>query len=97
MWPSNSPDLNPLDYYFYAQMEAKTFESSRNSKTALNEDIKKAVRSLEMAEITYVVSMFCRPVENLILTEGVQIVSKICSICIFSKLTKFHNFILNIS
>ena len=57
LWPSNLPALNPLDYYFYEQIEAKVFESSRNSITALNEDIKKAVRSLEMAEITNGVSM----------------------------------------
>ena len=74
LWPSNLPDLNPLDYYFYVQIEAKAFESSRNSITALNEDIKKAVRCLEIAEITHVVSMFCRPLENLILAKGGQIV-----------------------
>ena len=97
LWPSNLPDLNPLDYYFYAQIEAKAFESSRNSITALNEDIKKAVRSLEMAEITHGVSMFCTPLENLILAKGGQIVWKICPICILNKLTKFDNYIFNIS
>ena len=72
-------------------------ESSHNSITAFNKDIKKAARPLEMAEITYVVSMFCRPVKNLILAKGGQIGKKICPICILNKLTKFHNFILNIS
>ena len=52
LWPSNLPDLDPLDYHFYAQIEVKACESSCNSKAALNKDIKKAVRSLEMAEIT---------------------------------------------
>ena len=97
LWPSNLPDLNPLDYYFYAQIEAKACESSHNSITALNEDIKKAVRSLGMAEITHGVSMFYRPLENLILAKGSQIVWKICPICILNKLTKFHNFTINIS
>ena len=97
LWPSNLPDFNPLDYYFYAQIEAKAFESSRNSITAVNEDIKMAVRSLEMAEITRGVSMFCRPPENLILAKGGQIVWKICPICILNELTKLHNFIFKIS
>ena len=61
---------------------------------ALNEDIKKAVRSLEMAEITHGVSMFCRPSENLILAKGGQIVWKICPIGMLNKLTKF---LLNLS
>ena len=74
--PSNLPELNPLGYHFYVQIEAKACESSHNSITALNEDIKKAVRSLEMAEITHGVSMFCRPLENLILAKGGQIVKK---------------------
>ena len=64
---------------------------------ALNKDIKKAVRSLEMAEITDGVSMFCGPSENLILAKGGQIVWKICPICILNKLTKFHDFIFDIS
>ena len=39
LWPSNLPDLNPLDYYFYAQIEAKAFERSRNSITPLVQQI----------------------------------------------------------
>ena len=75
LWPSNLPDLNPLDYFFFfAQIEAKALESSRNSTTAVNEYIKKALRSIEMAEVTHGVSMFCRPLENLILAKGGQIV-----------------------
>ena len=97
LWPSNLPDLNPLDYYFYAQIEDKACESSHNSITALNEDTKKAVKSLEMAEITHEVSMFCRSLENLILARGGQILWKICLICILNILTKFHYFIFKIS
>ena len=96
LWPSNFPDLNPLDYHFYAQIEAKACKSSRNCITALIEDIKKAVRSLEMAESTNEVSMFFRPLEDLILAKGGQILLKICPNCILNKLTKFHNFICNI-
>ena len=95
--PANSPNLNTLDYYFYVQIEAKACKSSCNSITALNEDIKKAVRSLEMAEITHGVSIFCRPLEDLVLAEGGQNEWKIFPICILHKLTRFHNIIFNIS
>ena len=64
---------------------------------AFNKDIKKAVRSPEMSEITHGAYMFCRPLENLILAKGGEIVQKICPICILNKLTKFYNFIFNIS
>ena len=51
LWPANSPDRNPLDYYFLMRIEAKESERHHNSVTALNEDIKKAVRPPVMAEI----------------------------------------------
>ena len=81
LWPSNLPDLNPLDYYFYAQIEAKACESSHISITALNEDIKKAVRPLEMAEVIHVVSKFGIPMEDLIMaTLSRKFVPFVCSI-----------------
>ena len=44
LWPSNSPDLSPLDYYFWWWIEAKACARPHNTVTALKEDIKKAVR-----------------------------------------------------
>ena len=41
LWPSNSPDRNPLDHYFWVQIEAKECERHHNNVTAVNEDIKK--------------------------------------------------------
>ena len=46
LWPSNSPDRNPLDHYFWAQIDAKECERHHNSVSALNKDIKKAARPL---------------------------------------------------
>ena len=59
--------LNPLDYYFWARIEAKACERPHNSVTALKEDIKKAVKSLERAEITRAVSKFRKRVEAVIM------------------------------
>ena len=50
-WPSNSPDLNPLDYYFWERIEAKAFARPHNSIKTLKKDIIKSVASLERAEI----------------------------------------------
>ena len=58
LWPSNSPDRNPLDHCFWVQIETKESVRHHNSVTALNEDVKKAVRYPEMAEVTHVVSKF---------------------------------------
>ena len=41
--------------------------------STLNEDIKKAVRLIEMAEMMHMVSKFGERVEDLILAEGGQI------------------------
>ena len=49
-----------------------------------------------MAEIMHVVSKFGKHVEDLTMAEGGQIELKICPICVFNILTKFHNFIFSI-
>ena len=70
LWPSNSPDLNPIDYYFWSRIEAKAWAMPHNTVAALKEDIKKAVRSLETAEITHAVYQFWKRVEAVITAEG---------------------------
>ena len=70
LWPSNSPDLNPLDYYFWARIEAKACERPHNSIAALKKDIEKAVRSLKTDEITHAVSKFRKRVADVIMAEG---------------------------
>ena len=56
--PSNSPDLNPLEYYFWVQIEVREGERYHNGVVALNEDNKKAVRSPEMAWLPSLPSMW---------------------------------------
>ena len=71
--------LNPLDYYFWARIEAKACERPHNSVTALKEDIKKAVKSLESParfRVTRAVSKFRKRVEAVIMAEGGHIESQ---------------------
>lgn len=70
LWPSNSPDLNPLDYYFWARIEAKACDKPHRSITTLKTDIKKAVGSLSKSEIINAVSKFRKRVESVITAEG---------------------------
>ena len=70
LWPSNSPDQNPLDYYFWSQIEAKACAMPHNTVTALKKDIKKAARTLDTTEITHAVYKFRKRVETVILAEG---------------------------
>ena len=77
LWPSNSPDLNPIDYYFWSRIEAKAWAMPHNTVAALKEDIKKAVRSLETAEITHAAYKFWKRVEAVIIAEGGHIEYKI--------------------
>ena len=42
-WPSDSPDLNRLNYYFWLRIEAKACARPQNTVTALKEDIKSEV------------------------------------------------------
>ena len=74
LWPSNSPDLNPLDYYFWSRIEAKACARSHNTVMALKKDIEKAVRSLETVEITHTVLKFRNRVEAVIIAEDGHVV-----------------------
>jgi hypothetical protein len=69
-WPSNSPDLNPLDYYFWARIEAQACAKPHNIIAALKKDIEKAVRALQTSEVIRAVSSFRKRVEDVIAAEG---------------------------
>ena len=70
LWPSNSPDFNPLDDYFWDRIEAKGCARSHNSIITLKKDIMKSVASLESAEIIQTVSKFRQRLEAAIQAEG---------------------------
>ena len=70
LWSSNSPDLNPLDYYFWARIEAKVCARPHSSIIILKKDIMKSVASLERAEIIRAASKFRQRLEAVIQAEG---------------------------
>ncbi|QQP50280.1 Transposable element tcb2 transposase, partial [Caligus rogercresseyi] len=51
-WPSNSPDLNPCDYYLYEKLEGEACATHHNSVEALKSSITSVAMSLEAAEVS---------------------------------------------
>ena len=70
VWPSNSPDLNPLDYYFWGRIVGKACLKPNNSINTLKRSIKRAIDAVDKAEIVNAVSRFRSRVEAVIANEG---------------------------
>ena len=70
VWPSNSPDLNPLDYYFWGRIVGKACQKPHNSIIALKRSIKRAIYTVDKAEIINAVLKFRSRVEAVITNEG---------------------------
>ena len=70
VWPSNSPDLNALDYYFWERIVGKVCLKPHNSIITLKRSIKQAIDTVDKAEIINAVSRFRSRVEAVIANEG---------------------------
>ena len=57
-WPSNSPDLNPLDYSVWGIMEAKACAKPHKSIQELKLSLKKAWNELSLDTIAKIVDNF---------------------------------------
>ena len=66
-WPPNSPDLNPLDFYFWNAVVSKITFSRGMSLENLKEEITKAFETIDSGEIKKCIESFTgrvRAVEN---------------------------------
>ena len=66
-WPANSPDLNPLDYYFWSAVIKKMPKKRFETKEELIEAIEIAMNKVSIQECEKAVNSFwarCRTVEN---------------------------------
>ena len=70
VWLSNSPDLNPLGYYFWERIVGKACQKPHNSIIALKRSIKRAIYTVDKAEIINAVSKFRSRVEAVIAYGG---------------------------
>ena len=69
-WPSNSPDLNALDYYFWERIVGKACLKPHNSIITLKRSIKQAIDTVDKAEIINAVSRFRSRVEAVVANGG---------------------------
>ena len=70
VWPSNSPDLNPLDYSVWGVMEPMACKTSHPSKEALKTAVVRAWRSLKPAYLIKTCRAFRSRLERMIEAEG---------------------------
>ena len=73
VWLSNSPDLNPLGYYFWERIVGKACLKPHNSIITLKKSVKRAIDKVDKAEIIHVVSRFRSRVEAVIANKGSDI------------------------
>jgi hypothetical protein len=66
LWPPNSPDLNPLDYYFWSAVVNKMGSQRYKKREEFIEVITKAIEKVPINEIKKAINSFmprCRKVE----------------------------------
>lgn len=69
-WPPNSPDLNPMDYFFWSVLEARTNRRPHTTKASLIASIKEQAASFERDMVKKACSRFRSRVEQVIEAEG---------------------------
>ncbi len=69
-WPPRSPDLNPLDYFFWGVCEAQVFENKPQSIDELKEIVTEASQSIEYDVIMSVTANLRRRAELCLQENG---------------------------
>ena len=69
-WPPSSPDLNPLDYFFWSYVENITNMTSHNTKASLIAAIRRVFAELPPALVEKVCSQFRIRIKAVIEAEG---------------------------
>ncbi len=64
-WPPNSPDMNPMDYYFYGKLEGKVCSVRHPNITSLRTSISKEWVKVSAAEVTNACSSFRSRIERM--------------------------------
>lgn len=67
LWPANSPDLNPLDYFYWTAVERQMKGKKFRTHLELTEGIKEAMSKVPLKDIQYSIHSCmsrCRKVEK---------------------------------
>ena len=70
VWPSNSPDLNPLDFSIWSVVESKACQTSHPNRESLKVSVAKAWRALKPDYIVKTCRAFRPRLEKMIECEG---------------------------
>ena len=70
LWPPNSPDLNPLDYYVWGVVEKEVNKHPHNTKFSLMEAIARAMEDINKDHLIKACSRFRTRIESVIEAEG---------------------------
>ena len=70
IWPPRSPDLNPLDFFFWAYMKQKIHESSPRNLEDVKNLIREFVNSISEELLQRVTAQFCSRVNRCIEAKG---------------------------
>jgi inhibitor of nuclear factor kappa-B kinase subunit alpha len=70
IWPSNSPDLNPMDYSVWSILEKRVPTSKRTSVESLKKALQKAWDEITVEELTSIVNNFTKRLEACITAKG---------------------------
>ncbi len=70
IWPSNSPDLNPLDYSVWSILETKACATQHASVDSLKKTLKKVWAEITVDELACIVENFLKRLNACISAQG---------------------------
>jgi len=70
MWPPNSPDLNPLDYYVWGVVERETNKHPHNTLDSLRAAIIRVMTHMDENHLIRACKRFRQRIEGVIAAEG---------------------------
>lgn len=69
-WPSNSPDCNPLDYFFWGVLEREVCKTSHNSINALKASTTKEWSNVPLTDVVSACDSFRSRLVSVIKAKG---------------------------
>ena len=69
-WPPNSPDLNPLDYFVWGEVERVSNKNAHHSREALKRTIQETMEVMDRTVVKRACGRFRSRLERMVAAEG---------------------------